>query len=177
MNKKSRILQLFTAQDTTKHNIFKLKVENLKLKVITINFPFFVIQSTINLYLFHLSKLEKIRKTTSVFRFARYPAGLIYVRIAKVGLLTYPVCCAFPAFASGKECNKPKLLHWIGVGIHSNRYCSGFAPDSLFTLQPALWRLGSLCIAKVCNSINSSKCFCWIFNSFTSLYLRYNFFC
>lgn len=26
---------------------------------------------------------------------------------AQVGLLTHPVCRAFPAFASGKECNKP----------------------------------------------------------------------
>ena len=131
MNKKSRILQLFTAQDTTKHNIFKLKVENLKLKVITINFPFFVIQSTINLYLFHLSKLKKIRKTTSVFRFARYPAGLIYVRIAKVGLLTYPVYCAFPVLTSGRECNKPNFRNY------SNRYCFGFTPNSLLIQK---WR-------------------------------------
>ena len=110
--------------------------------------------------------------------FDSYPYSCRYssFKCIKVGLLTHPVCRAFPAFASGKECNKPKLLHWIGVGIHSNRYCSGFAPDSLFTLQPAMWLLGSLCIAKVCNSFNFRKCFCWIFNSFTSLYLRYNFF-
>ena len=110
--------------------------------------------------------------------FDSYPYSCRYssFKCIKVGLLTHPVCCAFPAFASGKECNKPKLLHWIGVGIHSNRYCSGFAPDSLFTLQPAMWRLGSLCIAKVCNSFNFRKCFYGILYLCRSLYLRYNFF-
>ena len=28
-------------------------------------------------------------------------------KMYKVGLLTHPACYAFPAFASGKECNKP----------------------------------------------------------------------
>ena len=44
---------------------------------------------------------------------------------AQVGLLTHPVCRAFPAFASGKECNKPKLLKQ-----ESGYTATGIVPDS-----------------------------------------------
>ena len=48
-----------------------------------------------------------IKKTS--FDSHPYPAGTNR-KNAQVGLLTHPVCHAFPAFASGKECDKPKLL-------------------------------------------------------------------
>ena len=48
---------------------------------------------------------KKYDKTNS-FDSYPYPAGFIFL-MHQVGLLTYPVCCAFPAFASGKDCNKP----------------------------------------------------------------------
>ena len=91
--------------------------------------------------------------------FDSYPYSCRYssLKCIKVGLLTHPACRAFPAFASGKECDKPKLLFSIGVGIHSNRNCSGFAPDSLFTLRPATWHQGSLCAANVCEIFIISK--------------------
>ena len=53
-----------------------------------------------------------------------YPAGTNR-KNAQVGLLTHPVCRAFPAFASGKECNKHKLPEW------KSRYtATGIVPDS-----------------------------------------------
>ena len=44
--------------------------------------------------------------------FDSYPYSCRYssFKCIKVGLLTHPVCCAFPAFASGKECNKLNSL-------------------------------------------------------------------
>ena len=55
----------------------------------------------------------------------RIPAGII-LKCIKVGLLTHPVYRAFPAFASGKECDKPKLLFIIGAGYTA----TGIVPDS-----------------------------------------------
>ena len=78
-----------------------------------------------------------------------YPAGTNRLN-AQVGLLTHLICCAFPVFTSGKECNKHNSND--GVEIHSNRNCSGFAPDSLFTLRPAMWLQSSLCTANLDNS-------------------------
>jgi hypothetical protein len=83
-----------------------------------------------------------------------YPAGTNRLN-AQVGLLTHLICCAFPVFTSGKECNKHNSND--GVEIHSNRNCSGFAPDSLFTLRPAMWLLSSLCTAKVNDSFEIQK--------------------
>ena len=84
-----------------------------------------------------------------------YPAGTNRLN-AQVGLLTHLICCAFPVFTSGKECNKHKLPR-TEAEIHSNRNCSGFAPDSLFTLRPAMWLLSSLCTANVCDIFGTTK--------------------
>lgn len=56
------------------------------------------------------------------------PAGAILIPII-AGLLTYPVYRAFPVFSLVAMCDKhlpPRR------GKHSNGYCSGFTPDSLF---------------------------------------------
>ena len=63
-----------------------------------------------------------IKKTS--FDSHPYPAGTNR-KNAQVGLLTHPVCHAFPAFASGKECDKPKLLD-----VESGYTATGIVPDS-----------------------------------------------
>ena len=53
-----------------------------------------------------------------------------------------------PSFRQWQRLQQTKTLH-ERVGIHSNRNCSGFTPDSLFTRRPATWLLSSLCTANV----------------------------
>ena len=64
-----------------------------------------------------------IKKTS--FDSHPYPAGTNR-KNAQVGLLTHPVCHAFPAYASGKECDKPKLL----FGWEQGYTATGIVPDS-----------------------------------------------
>ena len=100
-----------------------------------------------------------------------YPAGTNRLN-AQVGLLTHLVCCAFPVFTSGKECNKLKLSEW------KSRYtATGIVPDShripfsLFNQQK--WHLSSMCTANVCDIFDFAKQFCDCFFSLLGLYLRY----
>jgi hypothetical protein len=62
----------------------------------------------------------------------RNPAG-VNLMFALVGLLTYSVFYAFPAYRPVAKCvkNFPKK-----DGTYSNRHCFGFAPNSLFTRLP-----------------------------------------
>ena len=116
------------------------------------------------------NRLKKTMIKTS-FDSHPYPAGTNRLN-AQVGFLTHPVCRAFPAFASGKECNKPKLPKQ-----ESGYTATGIVPDShripfsLFSQQT--WHLSSMCIANVCDIFGFAKQFCESFFFLPGLYLRY----
>ena len=71
---------------------------------------------------------ELIEKNS--FDSSRYPAVSNLFYSNEVGLLTCPCLLRLPGILPvADECNKPQKKR-----THSNRYCFGFAPNSLFTL-------------------------------------------
>ena len=96
------------------------------------------------------------------------------LQLYKVGLLTHPVCCAFPAIRQWQRMQQTKLRS--GVGIHSNRNCSGFAPDSLFTFQPANAASRLLVHRKCMWYLLNRKTILRFFFFLYALYRRYKYF-
>lgn len=70
------------------------------------------------------------------------------ILITQAGLLTCPLIVP-SRFPSGKEYNKQNSLVRDSCGrrswTHSNRHCSGFAPDSLFTFRDACPQICDVC--------------------------------